>query len=650
MTPAPNQPWSPTVDIIVPVYRGHDETRRCIEGVLASDSRTSWRLIVVDDACPEPALAKWLDELATSGDIELIRNERNQGFVRSVNRAMSCHPDRDVVLLNSDTEVHGDWLDRLRACAWADSETGTVTPLTNNGTLASYPRFMADNPLPEGWNTASLDALCANVNAGESVTAPTAVGFCMYIRRDCLAETGYFDARHFGRGYGEENDFSRRATKLGWVHRLCGSVFVAHRGGVSFGDEAQQWRARGSKALQTLHPDYDDVIRAHIEADPQRVLRRRLDMARLRRSSRPRVLNLTHDQGGGVARHLEDMATLLSDELELLELAPDGESRVRLRWLRRGEDEFALWFRLPYEHDELVSTLRGLDIARAHVHHVMNLPRRTLDLAEILDVPLDFTCHDHYPICPQANLADELGEYCGEPDEEGCARCLALRPGPWGLDIRAWREQFHQWLRRADRVFVPSRDIKRRLAGYLPDIELTLLPHPEPARDLSRPVHVAPATPPRGDGEEVRALVLGVMNPAKGAYLLGRCAWDARHRKLPLAFHVIGWFETPLAGMDQLPISVTGAYERDALPALIDQAQADVILLPSRAPESWSYTLSEALATGLPLVAPNRGAFPERLEGVERAVIVDPDSSPTQWNDALIAATRGTQTNRSTCG
>ena len=49
------------------------------------------------------------------------------------------------------------------------------------------------------------------MNAGHRVGIPTAVGFCMYIRRECLKEVGEFRAEVFGKGYGEENDFCLRA-------------------------------------------------------------------------------------------------------------------------------------------------------------------------------------------------------------------------------------------------------------------------------------------------------------------------------------------------------------------------------------------------------------------------------------------------------
>ena len=52
-------------------------------------------LVVVDDRGPDPALSQLLDRLRELGLITLLRNDRNEGFVTSVNRGMDLHADRN---------------------------------------------------------------------------------------------------------------------------------------------------------------------------------------------------------------------------------------------------------------------------------------------------------------------------------------------------------------------------------------------------------------------------------------------------------------------------------------------------------------------------------------------------------------------------
>ena len=274
---------APAVDVIVPVYRGHDDTLATLHSVLASRNATPYELVVIDDASPEPDLVRALDAIAARGLIDLVHNERNQGFVRSANAGMARHPDRDVILLNADTIVYGDWIDRLCAQRSGKSKIGTITPWSNNASLLSYPTTFANNDFDLEIDFAEFDRLVAHELAGETYDLPTGVGFCFHIGRDCLDDIGAFDADAFGRGYGEENDFCLRAAARGWRNIAACDVFVRHTGEVSFQADAAQARRPAAAALLALHPGYMELVAAFMRADPLRPLRQRLDLARLER-------------------------------------------------------------------------------------------------------------------------------------------------------------------------------------------------------------------------------------------------------------------------------------------------------------------------------------------------------------------------------
>ncbi|HSN20919.1 MAG TPA: glycosyltransferase [Usitatibacter sp.] len=319
------------IDVVIPVYKGYEQTRRCIESVLASAQREPFETVLVDDASPEPRIRAYLDEVAAQGRATLLRNEENLGFVRSVNRGMALHADRDVVLLNSDAEVANDWLDRLRACAHGAPDVATVTPFSNNATICSYPFEGWAGRVPGTLGLAALDRLFARVNAGRAIELPTAVGFCMDLRSDALSALGAFDAERFGRGYGEENDFCMRALKSGRRNLLAADVFVYHEGSVSFSDEGAALRQSAGKALVEAHPDYPVRVHDFLVADPANDLRMAVDRARV------------------------EAGTAEAQEV----LAERADERARLM---RG-----LWHieRLAEERDSTIGQLnRGLDHAR----------------------------------------------------------------------------------------------------------------------------------------------------------------------------------------------------------------------------------------------------------------------------------------------
>ena len=269
------------IDVVIPVHKGFAATRRCLDSVLAAKSTASREIIVVDDAAPDAEITRLVDELAAGNRITLLRNEQNLGFVRSVNRGMLLHTDRDVVLLNSDTEVAGDWLDRIQRCVYAHDDIGTATPFSNNATICSYPFYGWTGGIPGTLGLAALDRMFATINAGKSVDLPTGVGFCLYLRRACLDQVGTFDAERFGRGYGEENDFCLRAVAAGWRNALAADVFVYHEGGVSFATERLDRADAAQQTLLEIHPDYMQRVRAFVAADSMRPLRESIDAARV---------------------------------------------------------------------------------------------------------------------------------------------------------------------------------------------------------------------------------------------------------------------------------------------------------------------------------------------------------------------------------
>ena len=334
------------IDVIIPIYKGPQQTRRCVDSVLQNRQAAPFEVVAVDDASPDPEITGYLDELAAKQRITLVRNEENRGFVQSVNRGMSLHPDRDVVLLNSDTEVANDWLDRLLRAAYAYPDVGTVTPFSNNATICSYPFEGWTGGVPGTLALAELDRLFASTNAGRTVDLPTAVGFCMAIRRECLGQVGPFDAERFGRGYGEENDFCMRAAGAGWRNVLAGDVFVYHEGAVSFSGERLELTTTAGKTLAELYPDYLQKVREYVRNDPAGTLRAAVDNARIAL----RTEELRHV----VAERIEERA-LLKARLTEAEIYAD-EREPLIAKLRKG---LALAETLLAERDAEIVRLRA---------------------------------------------------------------------------------------------------------------------------------------------------------------------------------------------------------------------------------------------------------------------------------------------------
>ncbi|MFY3382645.1 methyltransferase domain-containing protein [Paracidovorax sp. MALMAid1276] len=625
------------VDVIVPVYKGLFDTQRCIRSALASQCQTPWRLVVINDASPEPDVTAWLREMAASESrMLLLENPENLGFVGTVNRGMALSTGADVLLLNSDTEVANDWLDRLCRAAHAHPRNGTVTPFSNNATICSYPRFCEPNALIDGHTTASLDALAASNNAGMTVEVPTGIGFCMYIRRDCLDAVGLFDVPNFGKGYGEENDFCQRALALGWRNLHALDTFVLHAGGVSFGASKSQRELDAMETLRRLHPGYEASVMRFIAEDPAKPYRRALDLARLRASSLRKVLCVVHDRAGGTLRHVQELAGALTGSAHLLTLTPVPGQRVLLKFADPRE-EMALEFQVHEQWNDLVALLTAIGVTLVHFHHWLGHDPLVRQLPEQLGVPFDFTAHDHYSYCPQISLTDYRNRYCGEEGLAQCTTCLARSPAPGGVDIVTWRDTNQAFLRKARHILAPSADMAQRMDRFVPGCDVRLAPHLDLHAATLPPVR-PPA--PRPTHAPLRVVVIGALSTIKGADLLEDVAVAAARSGVPVEFHLLGYGYRSLKTQPRARLTVHGEYAETDLPGLLEWLKPDIAWFPAQWPETYSYTLSACLAAGLPVVAPDLGAFPERLAGREWSWVCPWNQSPQAWLELFIAIHR----------
>ena len=628
VVPQPLAPAPHPVDVIVPVYKGLADTRRCIESVLAAQCRTPWRLILINDASPEPEVTDWLRAIAPTDErITLLENEHNLGFVGTVNRGMALSGEHDVLLLNSDTEVAGDWLDRIRAAAYGDQKVASVTPFSNNATICSYPRFCQDNDLPDGWDTARLDALFARTNPGQVVDVPTGVGFCMYIRRAALAEVGLFDVENFGKGYGEENDFCIRAARAGWRNLHLLDTFVRHFGGVSFGDSKSPRERAAMETLRRLHPRYESQVLRFVQDDPAKLARAMVDVGRILDGQRPVILTVLHDRQGGTERHVHELASALRDRAQFLVLRPLPGGRVSLR-LPDPEEGFELVFSLADGFEQLLTVLRQLGVCHVHFHHLLGHDDMVARLPERLGVGYDFTAHDYHTVCPQISLTQRDNLYCGELGVQQCTDCLAHSPAPGGVDILTWRARHAAILNGARFVMAPARDALLRLARYVPGAALRLVPHTD--IDPGTPLPV-PAPAPITDGRPLKVVVIGALSAIKGADVLEDVAVAARKQGAPVEFHLIGYGYRALKTQPHARLTVHGRYDENDLPDLLRWLQPDVVWFPAQWPETYSYTLSACLLGGWPVVAPDIGAFAERLQGRRWSWVKSWDLSMAEW-------------------
>jgi len=645
------QAWTPTLErlatapgvtIAVAVYNGGELVRRCLESVIAH--RGAARVIVIDDASPDPATREILDGFSRSGSIELVRHETNRGYTRTANHALDLAGDDDIVLLNSDTEVGPLWWQRLRWVAYSSERVATVSAASDNAGAMAIPRPGVEN---EWGHWLAWDEVSRWVARRQRIwdqDVPTAHGFCMYIRRQAADDIGYFDAQAFPRGYGEENDFSLRGTSRNWRHAWAPHVIVKHAKGVSFGSERESLMASARATVVSRFPDYENRVRRwRAHAGTQRLIESAAlhqEELNTRASVLPRVLYVIHRAGGGTPATNADLMNGLADRQEsyLLEAAGGqkvilsemrgGELKVIEQWVPKTRFNVADGWREDYA-SYFAGLLTRLGIELVHVRHLINQPLTTVPrVCRLMGVRMILSTHDFYSICPTVHLLDENLVHCGGVCTPGHGRCtltttfIAEAPHPlkhsW---VNIWQDRARTVLDIAETVIATTESAAQLHAKVYPEYEqkIQIVEH---GRDVSE-MQVVREPGARRPGP-LRIVAIANWSIQKGPEYLRQLA---RRLGGDVEWHVLGARSDML---DDVAIS-HGRYTRETLGPLLREIDPDFSAILSISPETYSHTLTESWSMGVPVIATDLGAVADRihkwgggfvvqLDGVEAAV------------------------------
>jgi glycosyltransferase involved in cell wall biosynthesis len=596
------------VDVVIPVYNAPAFTRQAIEATLP-DLDANHRLILVDDASPDPEIATLLSEYDGRPWITVHRSPKNQGFVGSCNLAALelARPDADIILLNSDARPMPGFIRRLSETAGSNPAIGTVTAVSNNGSIASV-----------------LDVCDAQTLSAELenplVIVPTAVGHLMYIKREVIQKYGLFDLA-FAPGYGEENDLSLRISDQ-YVNVIDTGCWCWHAGSASFQGSMSQLRIDHDALINKRYPHYQFEVQAYWSVDPLRQHRRRMLAAT--RDPRPRVLHVVHsyEGGGGTEKHVRDLEGALSDRFLGFAAAPHDDLKLYSATIPMDARPYvkANWPLTPSvvaENDKVwAGVLREWQPSLIHFHHLLHHPLSLLPKLIGTGIPVIVSLHDYYFLCPDYTL-----QHC--PGVNSCETCFPERfKGPAEYQ-RLRRDLLGSSLRQAAAIVAPSRAAAKLVREVYPNLDIRVIPHG--IRALPRIV--------RGPSSKIRFGMMGNVTPVKGIEVMLK-AWPLVAHKGEAELHVYGAASDPryIQRCAELGIHYHGPYSEGDLPRIL--SQIDIGILPSQQPETFCYALTEYFAGDVPVVGSDYGNLGDQIiHGVNGLKV--PRDDPRAWADAI---------------
>ena len=615
------------IDIIIPIFNGFEFLENLFKTI--HDTSMMYRIIAIDDKSSDPRISKILDKYKSYyKNIQIIHNENNVGFTKSVNIGLNIAKESNhhAVIINTDVEVPHMWLERIIAPILYKKAVASVTPFTNSGTICSFPKFCYDNALFEGFSLEQIDEEFRKISP-EYPTLPTGVGFCMALNVSAIKEVGLFDDETFGKGYGEENDWCMRAINAGFINVQADNLFVYHKHGGSFPSEEKiELQKNNHISLLKKYPNYDDIILRYCMADTLHTKRLYLQLKLINKIKNTHtILSFSHNLGGGAEYYLENK------KVEAL------HNKYKFITVRYIQDQNIYTVSLEYKEYRIKFTSKTLgiitdifkDIDEIIINELVTYPEiydtmnMILKLKYTNNAKLIMRFHDFFSICPTVNLLNKNTIFCNVQSGDICNNCLKENPYNSYINfnsIEEWRDRWNYFFQHCDEITMFSKASKLLFEKvYNHQEKITIVPH--------KIIPLSTVKVRNKNDDSINIGIVGALNYAKGWHITNNIARLAETERTNIKiFH----FGPIIKEINHSTFKHIGKYNRDDLPSLLSSYKIDIIFISSVWPETFSYTTEEAISMGLPVVAFDIGAPPERLHNYDKGLVIPLGTSSEQ--------------------
>ena len=226
------------ISIVIPNWNGRELLAVYFPSVIEAatryriESKSTVQIILVDDASTDDSL-KWLNERYGENDlVDIIVNQKNLGFLRTVNLGFEAAKGDAVFLLNNDVRVEPDCIGPL-VKNFQDPEVFAVCcragrinseRLDGGGKIGRFERGFWRVFLNYEASPPSTDDLISFYGSG---------GYTMYDRKKWEVMGGFQDC--LAPIYWEDVEICYRAWKRGWKVMFEPSSHVRHLGSATMG-------------------------------------------------------------------------------------------------------------------------------------------------------------------------------------------------------------------------------------------------------------------------------------------------------------------------------------------------------------------------------------------------------------------------------
>jgi len=228
------------VSVIIVSWNTQDILRNCLRSIYEQSGDSSLEVIVIDNASTDGSAEMVKKDFQR---VILIENSENRGFAAANNQGIAIATGRYVLLLNSDTIVLNNAIDKTLSFADAHPESTVVGCRVLNTDRTLQPTcFMFPSILNMLLSTTYLYKLFSKSkffgrermtwwNRNDIREVDVVTGCFMLVRREAIEQVGLMDEQFFM--YGEETDWCYRFKQAGYKVMFTPCAEIIHLGGQS---------------------------------------------------------------------------------------------------------------------------------------------------------------------------------------------------------------------------------------------------------------------------------------------------------------------------------------------------------------------------------------------------------------------------------
>ncbi len=220
------------LSIVILSFNSKTDLERLLPSVFSSQTKYSYEVIVVDNGSSDGTVA-WLP--TTNYPLLTIKNS-NTGFASGNNLGIKQSLGKYVLLLNPDTKIEVDILEKMLDFMEQNSEVGIsgCKVLKPDGTLdlACRRRFPnIANSFLRLSGISNRNYNYSNISINQSMEVDSVMGAFLLIRKSIIDKIGLLDESFFM--YGEDLDWCWRCQEAGFKVWYFPETYITHYKGSS---------------------------------------------------------------------------------------------------------------------------------------------------------------------------------------------------------------------------------------------------------------------------------------------------------------------------------------------------------------------------------------------------------------------------------